>query len=262
MQSLSHKSKTPLTKLTKSSRGLRQPIKCPKCDYQTTVTAQLAKHMKKSHGETINSKLPAMLEECNDVTPKQLILSLEEETTNGEEKSEKNDIKELSDDSEKGPSELLCMLCGAEYVEDEDLDMHVRNTHEVKCNICAKIFYTDYDLEQHMLNHEEIEIDDEDSPNNSEEAVTQATACPTSSQIDFAVFECELCAYRTTSAEDLKNHIIAHNLIKKCDKCEFIAKTEFAFQLHIQSEHKPSPAVNPFPCPTCGTTFDDITFLN
>ena len=45
--------------------------------------------------------------------------------------------------------------------------------------------------------------------------------------------------------------------MKKCINCEFIAKSEFALQFHIESEHR-NPPVLTFPCPTCGLTFGDI----
>ena len=49
--------KTPLRKLTKTSKNPLKKLKCPNCDYITNITAHLAKHMKKEHGNSVARRL-------------------------------------------------------------------------------------------------------------------------------------------------------------------------------------------------------------
>ena len=50
--------------------------------------------------------------------------------------------------------------------------------------------------------------------------------------------------------------------MKKCNKCDFTANTEFAFQLHIEGHHPNPPAIINYPCSMCGMNFSDIRELN
>ena len=88
------------------------------------------------------------------------------------------------------------------------------------------------------------------------------TCSDTTGEINCATMgKCEICQFRTNDAMELSNHANTHEQMKKCRNCDFTANTEFAFQLHIESEHRIPPVLT-FPCPTCGLTFGDIKDLD
>ena len=46
-----------------------------------------------------------------------------------------------------------CMLCGAGYLSESELEFHIEEVHEIKCNKCSEIFYDKYDLDTHKTTH-------------------------------------------------------------------------------------------------------------
>ena len=136
--------KTPLRKLTKSSRRIKQIIKCPKCDYQTGITSRLAKHMKKEHGDI---KLETLCVE----NPGSDANQTDSPKNNGEHKDTPAIIKidiEIDCESDKVIKPIvdeeyqltksLCMLCGAGFCSELEVNNHIESMHETKCDVCGK----------------------------------------------------------------------------------------------------------------------------
>ena len=326
LPNLSHKTKTPLRKPTKSSRTIQHQIKCPKCEYQTTATSHLAKHMKKEHGDTSKDKLSVMIEE---VTPLKVIevkaevnavikadakavekVAMTNVPVNATSKSE-----ELLEETVSIYAKFHCMLCGAGFREEVDLTTHENEIHEVKCDICAHTFYTDDDLKNHMLHtHAYTKTKAQDQPNikddNSIEhhdthhddsfsdiknkvlimiaedlseelkkeptmkkSETDAVVEGSGEPVTEVYFECEQCPLRVKHINDLNEHKESQHQTKKCHECDFQSSSEYAFNLHIQNDHGPNINQEPvkqvqfnqpliFPCPFCGTNFDEIADLD
>ena len=80
--------------------------------------------------------------------------------------------------------------------------------------------------------------------------------------VEHPSFQCAICQFSKQTASELTSHANTDRAMKKCNKCDFTANTEFAFQLHIEGHHPNPPAIINYPCSTCGTTFSDIRELN
>jgi hypothetical protein len=81
------------------------------------------------------------------------------------------------------------------------------------------------------------------------------------------LFECESCEFETNIANELEEHKERAHLTRNCTECDYKSNSEYAFQLHMEDDHvieKVAQAENQplvFPCPVCGTNFDDISDL-
>ena len=50
-------------------------------------------------------------------------------------------------------------------------------------------------------------------------------------------FECESCTFKTKDANDLRKHREHNHQAKKCPDCNYTSNSEFAFNLHTQTDH-------------------------
>ena len=146
--------KTPLRKLTKTSKNPLKKIKCPRCDYLTNITTQLAKHMKKEHGNSVVRRL-SISSKDND------------------------DVEDMPPPPINSPIPVIeCILCGTSFNNESEKSKHIKSVHEIKiymnlnihkipttsietdvqeitCNFCDSNFYTDADFRLHMVKFHE-----------------------------------------------------------------------------------------------------------
>ena len=121
--------KTPLRKLTKTSKNPLKKIKCPRCDYLTNITTQLAKHMKKEHGNSVVRRL-SISSKDND------------------------DVEDMPPPPINSPIPVIeCILCGTSFNNESEKSKHIKSVHEIKCPLCHLILYDKFDLEIHMNIH-------------------------------------------------------------------------------------------------------------
>ena len=251
---LSHK--TPLRKLTKTSKNPSKKIKCPKCEYLTDITSHLAKHMKKVHGNSASRKLSI------SVTPWHCDLC-------GSEFVTEHDLKSHI----KNVHELLCSLCSAIFYDKFDLEIHMK-THRivneknpsedvvymVRCNFCASNFFSDSDLRLHVAAYH-TNIDQNVHQGTPKSLVQEFVEIgeipmlqnhPAVAQI--ALYECSQCNVTFADEEDLKTHMIRKHeeqdkqqeKLLKCEKCLFSTTEDVVLKHHVLMMHVPG-----FECHEC-----------
>lgn len=148
--------KTPLRKPTNPIKGIKQQIKCPKCEYQTNITAHLAKHMKKEHKVTAVQKLSIA---CEELSETEEVASINAD----------NMAHEVFEDVVQTKLPVShCMLCGYGFNSDLEVDAHVESVHALKCSTCSDVFYDQYDLKMHMMKHTPSPLTETSRPEGSQ----------------------------------------------------------------------------------------------
>ena len=224
MQPSSQSHKTPLRKLTKTTKSILKKIKCPNCDYHTTITSHLAKHMKKKHGSSVSRRLSIS-----------------------------------SDDAESETSTFECLLCGSKFSSESEKINHVRNDHELKCDICATIFYDRLDLDIHMHRHTSSTIPilhEENTKTLKDELIAAGETNFIENHADDTsmdeFLDCTFCGIVFAHEGDLERHIAkqhtTNNTLEKfqCDKCPFTSPEEVVLKHHTLLMHVPG-----FECHEC-----------
>ena len=231
----SSKLKTPLRKLTKTNKCLQKKIKCPKCNYITNITSELAKHMKKVHGNTTARRLPTLSDDENE-TP---------------------DKTPISSASSRAASTFQCILCGSDFTTELEKDNHIKSDHELRCSICNNIFYDKFDLDMHRITHKTQAEQTEplaiqlSEPKSLMEELINAGEDPfhTKDIVHDEFTDCTYCGIIFSDAEDLKEHINKHHETKVqycCDKCPFTSSEEVVLKHHTLMMHVPG-----FECNEC-----------
>ena len=241
--------KTPLRKLTKTCKNPLKKIKCPKCDYLTNITAQLAKHMKKEHGNSVVRRLSTSPEDDKD-----------------------EDVPPPPNNSPI--PEIECDLCGSSFNNESEKSRHIKSVHEVKCTLCHHILYDRFDLEIHMNIHK--------TPTTSIETDTQEITCNycDSNFYTDADFRLHMSAYHTKHEKNSQKNapktlvqeltevgeiplVLCHQEItqetfEECNSCGIVFSDSEDFERHKPCDHSKTAPYNCDKCPF--TTTEEVVF--
>ena len=217
--------KTPLRKLTKTSKNPLKKLKCPNCDYITNITAHLAKHMEKEHGNSVARRLSSFHED-----------------------------EEVIADPQVGSPNLKnhCDLWGSGFVNKSEMNIHIKSAHELKCTQCNNIFYDKYDLVIHMNTHKlPEELVDEDIQ------LIKCSFCDSSFYTD-SDMRLHMAAHHSRTNQNAQkdtlktllqelteigeipllqnHHELTHELSTSynCDKCKFTTTEEVVYKHHTK----------------------------
>ena len=269
-----------------------------------------------------------MFEDENGDEDEEVCINDTETRVNDEESVE----KDSSSMARSTPHKQLCMLCGAGYLTERELEEHIGSVHETKCEECNKTFFDEFDLKMHKTTHNSsasisetheastpvkcevchrilatdgevchhegefhglppsgnpkvgqedglpsmeempnLEVEDQqfeeapaDNTNGSVEPTPPASEDVTGTARTVSSEVCDETPDEEPETNGPKDPepIDNNEAIRKCTDCPFTANTDFAFQLHVLSEHSRPTTIISFPCSICGMTFSDIRHLD
>lgn len=103
-----------------------------------------------------------------------------------------------------------CKECPKKYVEEDELELHVRNFHKNRCSKCRRMFYGPTQRQQHEM-------------------------CCTAIQ-----YTCYMCTFHTPYLPNLRRHMLKHSGEQpfQCSLCPRRFKSNRSMQGHLNSSHQ------------------------
>ncbi|CAH2211498.1 jg4841 [Pararge aegeria aegeria] len=177
--------------------------------------------------------------------------------------------------------ELLCTICYAEFLDKEDLDIHVNQLHLTEarknrfCSICTVIFPDINEYALHLRNHHILSLKcyhmQEHFYKDSLKQLEVSKQCPKCKQPfntnslkshlkNCAGLTCVLCDLPFSSVNDFTTHRLAEHgswtlSLKVCIYCRRTMAGAKAMEKHIERVHKNDKHLYKYHCTDCNRLF-------
>ena len=166
-----------------------------------------------------------------------------------EKKGHSEPVIDITGEEEIGGSTssiLSCDKCDYKTSQSKNLKDHKKLKHEVSlipCEVCEYVGKSSNDYNRHVKDKhaERNPRSSDDSTSKNKENVKKSSD---NSKQNYVEIPCDLCKFKSTSAEDFIKHIENKHQEKPenssaydCDKCDFKGKGEDQFKKHLGTAH-------------------------